>query len=255
MIIDTHAHLNTEEYKDDIKAVLKRAKTNHVNQIVVIGMDEPSNELAIRLADEYEMLFATVGVHPGYVDHETTDHLESLITKKKVVAIGECGIDLHWRQDNYDLQRSIFLEQIELAKRFKLPLVIHTRSSFEEAYQCLLPSRGKVTGVFHCFSSNLEDAKRAIDLGFYIGIDGPITFKKAGELVEVVENIDLKHILVETDSPYLAPMPFRGKRNEPAYTKYVVEKIAEIKKISVEEVMNQTTENARVLFKLGGMSS
>lgn len=255
MIIDTHAHLNTEEYQDDITDVLKRAKINHVNQIVVIGMDEASNELAIRLANEHEMLYATVGVHPGYVDHETTDHLESLITKKKVVAIGECGIDLHWRQDNYDLQRSIFLEQIELAKRFKLPLVIHTRSSFEEAYQCLLPSKGKVTGVFHCFSSNLADAKRAIDLGFYIGIDGPITFKKAEELVEIVKNVDLKHILVETDSPYLAPMPFRGKRNEPAYTKYVVEKIAEIKEISVEEVMNQTTENAKALFKLGGISS
>ncbi len=255
MIIDTHAHLNTEEYKDDIKEVLKRAKMNHVNQIVVIGMDEASNELAIRLADEHEMLYATVGVHPGYVDHETTDHLESLVTKKKVVAIGECGIDLHWRQDNYDLQRSIFLEQIELAKRFNLPLVIHTRSSFEEAYQCLLPSKGKVTGVFHCFSSNLEDAKRAIELGFYIGIDGPITFRKAEELVQIVENINLKHILVETDSPYLAPMPFRGKRNEPTYTKYVVEKIAEIKKISVEEVMKQTTENARGLFKLGGISA
>jgi len=255
VIIDTHAHLNTEEYKDDLNEVLKRAQKNNVNKIIVIGMDEASNELAISLANEHDMLYATVGVHPGYVDHETTEHLESIVTKKKVVAIGECGIDLHWRQDNYDLQRSIFIEQIELAKRFKLPLVIHTRSSFEEAYQCLLPSKGKVTGVFHCFSSDLKDAKRAIELGFYIGIDGPITFKKAEELVEIVENIDLKHILVETDSPYLAPMPFRGKRNEPAYTKYVVEKIAEIKKISVAEVMKQTTENAHVLFKLGGISS
>ena len=152
------------------------------------------------------------------------------------------------------MQRSIFIEQIELAKRFKLPLVIHTRSSFEEAYQCLVSSKGKVTGVFHCFSSNLKDAKRAIDLGFYIGIDGPITFKKAEDLVDIVQNIDLKHILVETDSPYLAPMPYRGKRNEPAHTKYVVEKIAEIKKISVEEVMKQTTENAYNLFNLGGKS-
>lgn len=255
MIVDTHAHLNTEEYQNDMNDVLKRARINHVNQIIVIGMDETSNELAIRLAEKHEMLYATVGVHPGYVDNQTTDHLEALLTHKKVVAVGECGIDLHWRQDNYDLQKSIFLEQIELAKRFKLPLVIHTRSSFDEAYQCLLPSKGKVTGVFHCFSSNLEDAKRAIELGFYIGIDGPITFKKAEELVRIVEQIDLKHILVETDSPYLAPLPFRGKRNEPAYTKYVVEKIAQIKNISVEEVMKQTTENAKVLFKLGGISS
>ena len=254
MIVDTHAHLNTEDYQEDLEDVLIRSKMNDVNQIIVIGMDEETNLKAIELAEEHDMLFATVGVHPGYVDNQTTDHLESLLNKKKVVAIGECGIDLHWRQDNYELQRSIFIEQIELAKRFKLPLVIHTRSSFEEAYQCLVSSKGKVTGVFHCFSSNLKDAKRAIDLGFYIGIDGPITFKKAEDLVEIVQNIDLKHILVETDSPYLAPMPYRGKRNEPAHTKYVVEKIAEIKKISVEEVMKQTTENAYNLFNLGGKS-
>ena len=254
MIVDTHAHLNTEDYQEDLEDVLIRSKMNDVNQIIVIGMDEETNLKAIELAEEHDMLFATVGVHPGYVDNQTTDHLESLLNKKKVVAIGECGIDLHWRQDNYELQRSIFIEQIELAKRFKLPLVIHTRSSFEEAYQCLVSSKGKVTGVFHCFSSNLKDAKRAIDLGFYIGIDGPITFKKAEDLVDIVQNIDLKHILVETDSPYLAPMPYRGKRNEPAHTKYVVEKIAEIKKISVEEVMKQTTENAYNLFNLGGKS-
>ena len=254
MIVDTHAHLNTEDYQEDLEDVLIRSKMNDVNQIIVIGMDEETNLKAIELAEEHDMLFATVGVHPGYVDNQTTDHLESLLKNNKVVAIGECGIDLHWRQDNYELQRSIFIEQIELAKRFKLPLVIHTRSSFEEAYQCLVSSKGKVTGVFHCFSSNLKDAKRAIDLGFYIGIDGPITFKKAEDLVDIVQNIDLKHILVETDSPYLAPMPYRGKRNEPAHTKYVVEKIAEIKKISVEEVMKQTTENAYNLFNLGGKS-
>ncbi|MFH1692717.1 MAG: TatD family hydrolase [Bacillota bacterium] len=255
MIVDTHAHLNTDEYKNDLDLVLARAKKNNVTQIIVIGMDEPSNELAIRLAHEHHMLYASVGVHPGYVDHQKTDHLEVLLKQRKVVAIGECGIDLHWRQDNYELQKEVFLEQIELAKRYKLPLVIHTRSSFEEAYRCLLPSKGKVKGVFHCFNSDLKDAKRAIDLGFYIGIDGPITFKKAEELVDIVKAIDLEHILVETDSPYLAPMPFRGKRNEPAYTKYVVEKIAEIKDISIEEVMRQTSKNAQDLFNLGGKLS
>jgi len=252
VIVDTHAHLNTDEYQEDLEDVLIRSKMNDVDQIIVIGMDEETNLRAIELANEYEMLFATAGVHPSYVDSSTTDHLEFLLDHERVVAVGECGIDLHWRQDNYELQRSVFLEQIELAKRFNLPLVIHTRSSFEEAYQCLLPSKGMVTGVFHCFSSNLKDAKRAIDLGFYIGINGPITFKKAEDLVEIVQHIDLKHILVETDSPYMAPAPFRGKRNEPAHTLFVVEKIAEIKKISVEEVMKQTTENAYQLFNLGG---
>ncbi|PKK97169.1 MAG: TatD family deoxyribonuclease [Tenericutes bacterium HGW-Tenericutes-3] len=254
MIIDTHAHLNTEEYNEDLDDVLIRAKMNDVNQVIVIGMDEETSTKAIELAEDYDMLFATAGVHPGYVDNQNTDFLEFVLDHEKVVAVGECGIDLHWRQDNFELQRSVFLEQIELAKRFKLPLVIHTRSSFEEAYQCLVPSKGLVTGVFHCFSSDLKDAKRAIELGFYIGIDGPITFKKAEDLVEIVKHVDLKHILVETDSPYLAPMPFRGKRNEPSYTLYVVEKIAEIKKISVQEVMKQTTENAYRLFNLGGKS-
>jgi len=255
LIVDTHAHLNMEDYDKDIEAVLGRAQKNEVLKVMVIGMDEPSNHRALELAARYDMLYATVGVHPGYVDEGTTEHLESLIHQGKVVAIGECGLDLYWRQDNLELQKKVFIEQIELAVKHNLPLVIHTRSSFEETYQCLLPYRGKVTGVFHCFSSNLNDAKRAIDLGFYIGIDGPITFKKALELTEIVTYIDLKHILVETDSPYLAPMPYRGKRNEPGYTKYVVEKIAEIKGMTPEAVMNQTTRNAHELFKLGGYST
>ncbi|PKK92716.1 MAG: TatD family deoxyribonuclease, partial [Tenericutes bacterium HGW-Tenericutes-6] len=142
MIIDTHAHLNTEEYNEDLDDVLIRAKMNDVNQVIVIGMDEETSTKAIELAEDYDMLFATAGVHPGYVDNQNTDFLEFVLDHEKVVAVGECGIDLHWRQDNFELQRSVFLEQIELAKRFKLPLVIHTRSSFEEAYQCLVPSKG-----------------------------------------------------------------------------------------------------------------
>ena len=252
MIIDTHAHLNTDEFKEDLEEVLSRAKAHDVMRVLVIGMDEASNKLAIEQAKTHEMIFATVGVHPGYVDSSTTDHLKELLNDKKVVAIGECGLDLHWRKDNFELQRKVFIEQIELAKITKLPLVIHTRSSFEEAYQCVLPYKGEVKGVFHCFSSDLKDAKRAIDLGFYIGIDGPITFKNSDELVRIVKEIDLKHILVETDSPYLAPMPHRGKRNEPGYVHNVVEKIAEIKGLAIEDVKKQTTQNAFDLFHLGG---
>lgn len=255
MIVDTHAHLNTDDYKDDLERVLINAVNHQVKVVIVIGTDEVSNKRAIELAHQHPMIFATVGVHPEYADTEKTQDLELLISDKKVVAIGECGIDLHWRQDNLDKQKEIFIEQIELAKKYKLPLVIHTRSSFEEAYQCLLPSKGMVSGVFHCFSSDLEDARRAVELGFYVGIDGPITFKKNDELKRIILGIDLKNILVETDSPYMAPMPYRGNRNEPAYTKYVVEKIAEIKGLSFEEVMNQTTKNAYDLFNLGGKKS
>jgi len=252
MIIDTHAHLNIKEFQVNLEEVLARSRQNGVNNVIVIGMDEESNKIAIKLTKEHEMLFATVGVHPGYVDDETTEHLMELTKDDNVVAIGECGIDLYWRKDNLELQKKIFIEQIELSLKTKLPLVIHIRNSFEEAYQCLLPYKGKVKGVFHCFSSSLDDAKRVIELGFYIGIGGPVTFKKTEELKKIVKEIDLKHLVVETDSPYLAPMPYRGKKNEPAYTKYIVSKIAELKEISIEQVCRQTTNNAELLFDLGG---
>ncbi len=252
MIIDTHAHLNTLEFQEDIDQVVHRAKKNHIKNILVIGMDEPHNLKAIELAKTYDMLYATVGVHPGYVDEQTTDHLEDLLKSEKVVAVGECGIDLYWKQDNLDLQKKIFIEQIELSIKHDLPLVIHTRNSFNEAYECLLPYKGKARGVFHCFSSDTNDAKKAIELGFMIGIDGPVTFKNAKEVHELVEKIDLKHIIIETDSPYLAPHPYRGKRNEPSYLTYVAQKIAEIKGISFEEVAEVTSKNAIKLFRLGG---
>lgn len=252
MIIDTHAHLNTKEFEHDIDDVLSRAKANDVQLIMVIGMDLEHNLKAIDLAAKYEMIYATVGVHPGYVDTTTTEHLESLIKKNKVVAVGECGLDLYWTKDNLEIQKKVFIEQIELSIKYKLPLVIHTRNSFAEAYECLLPYKGKAFGVFHCFSSHVDDARKAIDLGFYIGIDGPITYKNANEIKEIVEQIDLSHMLVETDSPYLSPIPYRGKRNESSNIVEVVNKIAEIKQISVEEVKEVTTKNAKRLFQLGG---
>ncbi len=255
MIVDTHAHLNTDDFKDDLEVVLERSMNHGVTKIICIGMDESSNRLAIDIARKHEMVYATVGVHPGYVDTSTTDHLEKLFSEEKVVAIGECGLDYYWRKDNKALQEKVFKEHIDLAVKTKLPLVIHTRDSFTEAYEMLLPYKGKVTGVFHCFSSDLLDAKKAVELGFYIGMDGPITFKKNDVLVELIQGIDLSRILVETDSPYMAPMPYRGKRNEPGYTKYVVEKIAEIKGLTFEEVSKITTKNAYDLFHLGGYKS
>ncbi len=253
-IIDTHAHLNTKEFQHDLKEVIERAQRNDVSEIIIIGMDEEHNHRALKIAELHENLYATVGVHPGYVNESTISHIIPLLKHRKVVAIGECGIDLYWSKDNLDLQKKIFMEQIKLADEYKLPLVIHTRNSFDEAYACLLPYKGKVKGVFHCFSSHLEDAHKAIDLGFMIGVDGPITYKNAKDITDIVKNIDLIHILVETDSPYLSPIPYRGKRNEPAHTKEVVKKIAEIKGISVEDVARQTTENAYRLFQLGGNS-
>ncbi|MDX9691344.1 MAG: TatD family hydrolase [Acholeplasmataceae bacterium] len=253
-IIDTHAHLNTKEFDDDLEQTILRAKQNDVTDMIVIGMDEYHNKKAIEIADEYPNIYATIGVHPGYVDEATVEHIISLISHHKVVAIGECGIDLYWTKDNLELQKQVFIQQIELSIEHNLPLVIHTRNSFDEAYECLLPYKGKARGVFHCFSSHLQDAKKAIDLGFMIGVDGPITYKNAEDIREIVKTIDLSHILVETDSPYLSPTPNRGKRNEPANTKEVVKKIAEIKGITIEEVAQITYQNAQKLFQLGGFS-
>lgn len=253
MIIDTHAHLNMEQFQLDIKDVLDRAYQADVKKIIIIGMDQPSNQKAIDMARKSPDLYATAGIHPANVDDDQDiSAVEALLKDPKVVAVGECGIDLYWRKDNLEVQKQIFQAHIELAIKYQLPLVIHNRDAFDVIYDMLVPYKGKVKGVFHCFSSDLEDAKKAIDLGFYIGIDGPVTFKNAIDIHKIVLEIDLKYLLVETDSPFLAPKPFRGKRNEPAYLKYVVDHMATIKGVSVDEIKEVTSHNAITLFNLGG---
>lgn len=255
-MIDTHAHLNIEIFESDIKKVVEHARLKHIQNIICIGMEKQSNLKAIELAKKFSIIYPTVGIHPGYVDDDQDiKHLEGLIQTEKVIAVGECGIDLYWRKDNFDLQKKIFIRQIELSIKYQLPLVIHMRSSFNEIYEILKPYQGQVKGVFHCFSSHVEDAKKAIDLGFYIGIDGPVTFKNSEELKRVVQAIDLEYILIETDSPYLAPHPYRGKRNEPAYLSYIVDAIADLKEVTKDVVITQTTENAKKLFKIGGQKT
>lgn len=252
MIIDTHLHLNTIDYEKDLDSVIKRAYDAGIKKLIVIGMDEATSLRAIKIAETYEHVYATVGLHPGYVDDHDTSFIEPLLNHPKVVGIGETGLDLYWQKDNIEKQKACFIDQIKLSIKHKMPLVIHTRNSFNEAYELLLPYKNQAFGVFHCFSSHVDDARKAIDLGYYIGIDGPITFKNPKELLPIVKEIDLSYILLETDSPYLAPMPYRGKRNEPSYLIEVAKKIAEIKHISLEEVSQKTTHNAYQLFQLGG---
>ena len=253
-MIDTHTHLNLNDYDEDIEAVLKRAKTMGVAHILVIGMDKKANLKAIELSKRFQGLSATIGIHPGSVGKETMDHVRELIKNNPVVAIGECGLDFYWTDENKDEQIQVFQSQIDLAVETGLPLIIHTRNSFDAAYQMLLPYQGKVTGVFHCFSAALEDAVKAVELGFYIGLDGPVTYKKNQELKRIIEHIDLSRLLVETDSPYLAPVPHRGKRNEPSYLVYIIDEIAKIRGVSPQLIKDTTTENAKHLFKLGGLS-
>ena len=250
-MIDTHAHLNIEQYEENIDQIIQNAQKIGVNKIIVVGMDKKTSLKAIQLANQYDMIYATVGIHPSYVDNSNHNELNELYNKNKVVAVGEIGLDFYWREDNKKLQEQIFEEQIQKAIKLNLPVIIHTRNSFNETYNIVKKYKNQLRGVFHCFSSNLSDAKKVIDLGFYIGIDGPITFKNKNQnLVEIVKNIDLKHILIETDSPYLTPEPYRGKTNQPANVYYVAKKIAEIKKLSIDEVINTTSNNAKNLFNL-----
>lgn len=251
MMIDTHCHLNIEEFADDYKDVIERAKDNGVQQMIVIGIDPISNQKAIEIAEYYDFVYATVGIHPGVVDDYGLDGLKALLRHKKVVALGEIGLDFYWKDDNKDRQIDIFKKQLDMAVSLGLPVVIHTRNSFSEAYEVVKPYQGKIKGVFHCFSSHLEDAKKAVDLGFYVGIDGPVTFKNAKDIKEIAKDIALESILIETDSPYLSPHPFRGKRNEPSRLIHIAKAIADIKHISVDEVITQTSMNAKHLFKLG----
>lgn len=252
MIFDTHLHLNTNEFEGDLDEVIKRAYDQGVKRLLVIGMDEKTSLRAIEIAETYAHVFASVGLHPSYVDDSNTNFIEPLLKHPKVVAIGETGLDLYWQDKNFERQKEMFIKQIELSIQYQMPLIIHTRNSINEALQIVKRYQNKAFGVFHCFSSNLEDALKVIDLGYLIGIDGPITFKNPKELLRVVEEVDLKHILLETDSPYLAPAPYRGKRNEPSFLTEIVKKIAEIKQVSIEEVGHITTQNANHLFKLGG---
>ena len=250
-MIDTHCHLNIEEFEEDYQKVILNAKDAGVKKIIVIGIDPKSNQRAIELAEQYPFIYATVGIHPGVVDEFGIEGLRPLLKHEKVVALGEIGLDFYWRDDNKKRQIEIFNKQLEIAKTLNIPVVIHTRNSFLEAYECVKPYKGQIKGVFHCFSSHLEDAKKAVDLGFYIGIDGPVTFKNAKDIKEIAKHIPLDKILIETDSPYLSPHPFRGKRNEPMRLPFIAQAIADIKGIDVCEVIKQTTINANNLFNLG----
>lgn len=252
-MFDTHAHLNMSKYNNKLDKIYENARNNNVKEILVVGMDLKTSIRAIEIANTYPNTYASVGIHPAYVNESNHLELDYLYNNDKVVALGEIGLDFYWTSDNKELQLKVFEEQLLKAIKLNLPVIIHTRNSFDETYEILLKYKGKLSGVLHCFSSNYGDALKTIELGFLIGIDGPITFKNNNEeLIEIVEKIDLKHILIETDSPYLTPIPFRGKENEPANVLYVARKIAEIKNISIEEVIKTTTINAHKLFKIKG---
>lgn len=250
-LVDTHCHLDNEKFDEDRLDVIDRIKGN-LEFCVNIGYDLTSSKKSLELAKKYDFIYAVIGVHPidiAEYDEELEKELELLAKDSKVVAIGEIGLDYHWMTEPKEIQQERFRRQLELAKRLNKPVVIHTRDAMEDTVN-ILKEYPNITGVIHCYPGSLETAKQLVDR-FYLGIGGTLTFKNSKKIVEVVKNIPLDRIVIETDCPYLTPEPFRGKRNEPIYVEYIAKKIAEIKEITVEDVTKITTENAKKLYRIG----
>ena len=254
MLFDTHVHLNDDQFDEDLEEVIERARENGVERVVVVGFDEKTIKRAIELIDTYDFMYAAIGWHPVDAIDLTDSYLEwieELTAHPKVVAIGEIGLDYHWDKSPKDVQQVVFRRQIQLAKKLNLPIIIHNREATEDVVT-ILEEEGaaEVGGIMHCFSGSPETAKRCLDMNFYISLGGPVTFKNAIKPKEVAKAVPLDRLLIETDCPYLAPHPSRGKRNEPSYVRLVAEQIADLKEVSFEEVAKATTENANRLFKI-----
>jgi len=256
VLIDTHAHL---EMSGDVREVIERATSNSVVTIIAVSSDLDSSRKSIELANTFPGIYCTVGIHPheaASINEELCNELVSLASERRVVAIGETGLDYHYLNSPRENQIASFKRHIEISVNLDLPLIIHIREAFEDIIDILRERRSSSSrGVIHCFTGDYETAEEFIELGFYISFSGIVTFKNAEGLREAAKRIPVDKILIETDSPYLAPVPFRGKRNEPAYVKYVAEKIAEIRGTSFDEIAQITTSNANNLFKFNNISS
>ena len=251
-MIDTHSHLFEEEFKDDIDECIKRCKENNINKIILVGFSKENNDIVQKYAKAYDIFYPTAGIHPENVVDLDSDitYLESFINTNKVYAIGECGLDYLWRVDNKELQKSEFEAQIKLSIKYDLPLIIHSRDSISDTYDILAKYKGKIKGVMHCYSGSYEMALKFLDLGLYLGFDGPVTFKNSKEPKKIASLIPLDRILIETDCPYLTPVPHRGERNESSYVRFVCEEIAKLRGLDINEMERITDENAIRLFRL-----
>ncbi len=257
MLFDSHAHLTDRRFDNDREETIKRAFESGVEYIMNPGADFETSVEAIELAQSHDRIYAAVGVHPPH-DAKTMDEsmlmlLESMAKKKKVKAVGEIGLDFHYDNSPRDTQRHWFREQIRMAKRVGKPIIVHDREANQETFDILREEEAFENGVLmHCYSGSAELARQYVKLGgAYISIAGPpVTYKNARKTVEVAQDIDLNHLMIETDSPYLTPVPYRGKRNESAYVRHVAERIAEVREISVEEVAKATLNNAKRFFRI-----
>ncbi|MBQ7705820.1 MAG: TatD family hydrolase [Selenomonadaceae bacterium] len=254
--VDTHCHLNDEKFSEDLLEVLERAKISGVNRIINFGDTLKSSAAVVELATKFEELYAGVGIHPEEIsgfNENSAEKIIELAKNKKVVAIGEIGLDYYWEKDSEKRlqQQKIFIEQLEIARQVNLPVCIHEREAHGDALKILKTEGKNLRGVMHCYSGSLEMAKELWKMGWLIGVDGPLTFKNSAKLPEIVKAAPREMILIETDAPYLAPVPNRGKRNEPSFVIDVAKKIAEIRGETLETVAQYTTKNAENLYNIG----
>ncbi|MDI7260339.1 MAG: TatD family hydrolase [Thermodesulfobacteriota bacterium] len=254
MLIDSHAHLEMPDFKKDLEEVIHRAKDSGVEYIFTVGTERKDWARALEIANAHAPVYAILGVHPHNareIDDRSYTTLKRLCQNEKVSAYGEIGLDFYRNLSPKDVQLKRFREQIGLAKELKLPIVVHDREAHQETLEILKSEKaGENGGIIHCFSGDEEMAKACLDMGFHISVPGSITYKNAEQFQEIVKRIPLESLLVETDAPFLTPVPFRGKRNEPSYVRYTAKKIAEIKKVPFEKVAEATTENALRVFRL-----
>lgn len=247
MLVDTHCHI-FKEYYDDIDLVIKRAKNVGVGMIIVNGYNMVSNKEVLELVKKYDIVYGALGIQPEEIGDYTDDNLNFItkhINDDKIIAVGEIGLDYHYDIDR-DKQKELFKKQLNIAKKYNKPVIIHSRDCIQETYDIL--KEFHIKGIMHCYSGSVEMAHKFINLGFLLGIGGISTFKNARKLIDVIREIDLEYIVLETDSPYLTPEPYRGKKNEPAYLKFILEKICKIKDLSYKEIESYTTSNVIRLF-------
>ncbi len=252
MLIDSHAHIDGEAFDEDRDEVIRGFEAAGIEAVIVPAADWDSLYRVTDLAKKYDNIYAAVGIHPHDVKELKEEDLETireLAKDEKVVAIGEIGLDYYYDHSPRDVQKEYFRKQIQLAKELNLPIIVHDRDSAQDVYEIISSEYDEnLKGVLHSFSGSIEMAKKYLDMGFYISFAGPVTFKNAVRPKEVSKEIPLDRLLVETDSPYMTPVPYRGKRNDPTYVRYIAEKIAELKEIEFDELAKATTENAKKLF-------
>lgn len=256
---DSHSHYNDEKFDEDREKIIQDTYESGITKFICAGYSIESSKLSLEIANKYEFIYSICGISPNDVPEKSEEiedmlkELENIIKSdksNKIVAIGEIGLDYYWNKENKEIQKELFIKQIELANKYDLPIVIHTREAVDDTIKILKENKVKNTGVFHCCQLNRELVKQALLLGFYISFAGPITFKNSKNAEEIVNMVPIEKILIETDSPYLAPEPKRGTRNDSRNVKHIAEKIATLKNLNIEQVANTTYNNAKKIFKI-----